>query len=395
MTLLFFAATLLVYSRGLNGGFVWDDDVYISRNSALRTAHGLWQIWFQPLDAGHQYYPLSFTGFWVEFQLWGLHTVGYHLVNVFLHATASVLLWRILRRLKVPGALLAGALFALHPVNVMTVAWMNEMKNTLSGSLALGATLAYVRFERLGIDAEEGAAGKRAWRWYAAALALFLLAMLAKTAVSFLPVSLLLIVWWQRGRIGWREIRPLLPVLAVVAVMGLLTISVEHSPHGAGATGKDFTVSFAQRLVISGHSFFFYLGKLLLPVNLSFVYTRWNLDTHDWRQYLWPLAVVAVFVALWRARRVIGRAPFAAAVHFYISTSFLVFMVVLYRMRFSFVSDHWIYFGSMSVFALMGAGLAKGMDHLARARQSPCGPTAHRRALRPARRGVLVSMRHV
>jgi protein O-mannosyl-transferase len=237
--LLFYAAILLVYSRALNGAFIWDDDKYISLNPSMRSLHGLWQIWFEPFSAGHQYYPLSFTGFWVGWQLWGMHTVGYHLVNVFLHATASVLLWQILKRLKVPGALLGAALFALHPVNVMSVAWMNEMKNTLSCTFALASIWAYLRFEGLGVY-DRGDKLERPWGWYSVAIALFLLAMLSKTAVSFLPVSLLLILCWQRARIGWREIWPLLPMVGVVAGMGLLTIWVEH--YASGATGKDFAI---------------------------------------------------------------------------------------------------------------------------------------------------------
>lgn len=361
IALLFFAVILLVYSRALNGAFIWDDDKYISENPAMYSPHGLWQIWFEPLSAGHQYYPLSFTAFWAGFHLWGLHTAGYHLLNIFCHAAASVLLWQILKRLKVPGALLAGALFALHPVSVMSAAWMNELKNTLSCALALGSIWAYVRFEGLGVYAGVDAA-KRRWSWYAAAIVLFLLAMLAKTAVSFLPVSLLLILWWRKERLGWRELWPLLPMAGVVAGMGLLTIYVEH--HASGATGKDFSVSFAEKIVISGHSFFFYLWKLLVPLRLSFVYPRWEINVWNWREYLWPVATVAVLAGLWLLRRRIGKGPFAAAMHFYICTSLLVFMVVVYRMRYSFVSDHWQYFGSMSVFALMGAGLAKILDAL-------------------------------
>ena len=364
IALLFFAALLLVYSRAFNGAFIWDDDMYISQNPALRSLHGLWQIWFEPWSAGHQYYPLSYTGFWVGWHLWGMHTAGYHLVNILLHASASVLLWQVLKSLKVRGALLAAALFALHPVSVMSVAWMNEMKNTLSCSLALGAMWAYLRFDGLGVYARpEGA--KRPWGWYAPVLGLFVLAMFAKTAVSFLPVSLLLIIWWQRGRIGWREARSLLPMVAIVAGMGLLTIAIERNPHGgAGAVGKDFTVTFPEKLIVSGHSFFFYLGKFLLPVNLSFVYTRWKINPWDVREYLWPAAMLGVLVALWRLRGRIGRAPLAAAIHFYLCTSFLIFMVVLYHMRYSFVSDHWTYFGSMSLFALAGAVLAKGAGAL-------------------------------
>ena len=140
----------LAYLPALSGGFVWDDDTHISANQTLRSLSGLWDIWFKP-GATCQYYPLSFTGFWIGFQLWGLNPLGYHLLNVVMHSLVAVLLWQVLTRLKARGAWLAGAIFALHPVCVMSVAWMTELKNTLSASLALGAGWAYLRFAGLGV----------------------------------------------------------------------------------------------------------------------------------------------------------------------------------------------------------------------------------------------------
>ena len=378
VALLFFLGILLAYSHVLTGDFVWDDDSYISQNPAMRTLHGLWQMWFDPRDSTHQYYPLSNTFFWIEWQLWGMRTLGYHVVNVCLHTTVTFLLWQILKRLRVKGALFAAALFAFHPINVMSVAWMNELKNTLSCSLALCSAWAWLRFEGLGIyescergenAPERDVNAPRPWKWYAAALALFLCAMMAKTAVSFLPVSLLLLLWWQRKRLEWRAIWPLLPMIGIVAGLGLFTIHIEHVT--SGATGEEFKVSFPGKLVVSGHSFFFYIGKILLPLKLSFIYERWEINPHDWRQYLWPLALVAFLALLWLLREKIGKAPFAAAVHFYISTSFLVLMVVLFRMRYSYVADHWVYFGSMSLFALLGSGLTRAWVFLAGARALP------------------------
>ena len=153
--LLLVMATVVVYWPALHGGFLWDDDDHISANVTLRSLSGLWDIWFKP-GATMQYYPLSFTGFWVGYHLWGLNPFGYHVMNVLMHGLVAVLLWQVLERLKVRGALLAAAIFALHPVNVMSVAWMTELKNTLSGALALGAGWAYVRFAGLGVYAATG-----------------------------------------------------------------------------------------------------------------------------------------------------------------------------------------------------------------------------------------------
>ena len=197
--LLLVVVTFLAYLPALHGGFLWDDDMHISSNETLRSWHGLVEIWFQP-GATFQYYPLSFTLFWLGYHLWGLHPLGYHLLNVALHSLVALLLWQLLERLKVRGAWLAGMIFALHPVCVMSVAWMTELKNTLSAALALGAGWAYLRFARLGIygraespdgNPEPGVSGID-WRYGVLSLALFVLAMFAKTAVSFLPATLLL-----------------------------------------------------------------------------------------------------------------------------------------------------------------------------------------------------------
>lgn len=355
---------------------MWDDNTHISENETLRSLHGLWQIWFQP-GATCQYYPLTFSVFWVEYQLWGLNTLGYHLANIFFHGVVAILLWQVLERLKVRGAWLAGAIFALHPVCVMSVAWMTELKNTLSASLALLAGWAYLRAARLGVygDREfqvssfkfrESAKDKQEpldLRFYALSLVLFACAMFAKTAVSFLPVTLLLVAWWQGRRLSWRTVWPLLPMVAVVAGMGLLTIHVEQSDMG-GATGQRFDESFIQRILISGRSFWFYLEKLFFPTPAPFIYARWEIDSHTWWQWLFPLATVAMLGGAWLFRAKIGRALFAGLMHFYISTAFLILIFVLYFTNFSFVSDHWQYFGCMSVMALAAAGILRCLQFL-------------------------------
>jgi Flp pilus assembly protein TadD len=358
----------LAYLPALRGGFVWDDDTHISTNETLRSWQGLWAIWFRP-GATCQYYPLSFTLFWLGYQLWGLNPLGYHLLNVALHSLVAVLLWQILERLKVRGAWLAGVIFALHPVCVMSVAWMTELKNTLSAALALGAGWAYVRFAGLGVygaaEANDDNAGPSAsgtdWRYGILSLVLFLLAMFAKTAVSFLPATLLLVAWWQQERLVWRKAVPLLLMLVLVAVMGEVTFYIEHLH---GAVGAGFKLGWLERVLVSGRSFWFYLGKLFFPYPLTFIYERWNINNAAGWQYLYPAATVGLFAALWRTRRVIGKGPFAAMLHFYISTSLLILVVVLYMTRYSFVSDHWQYFGCMSVLALAAAGITRVLDWL-------------------------------
>ena len=358
LALLLVAAVMVVYWPALHGGFVWDDDSHISDNPTLRSLKGLWEIWFQP-GATCQYYPLSFTGFWIGYQLWGLHTPGYHLITVALHGTGAVLLWQVLKRLEVRAAWLAGAIFALHPVNVMSVAWMTELKNTLSGVLILGAAWAYLRFAGLGVYGRTAVPSGADWRYGLLSLALFQLAMFAKTAVSFLPVTLVLLVWWKRGRLTWRSAWPLLAMFGIAVGMGLLTLRVEHLH---GATGDEFRMGWRERVLVSGRSFWFYLGKLFYPHPLIFIYERWKINAGAWWQYVYPAATLGMFSGLWLWRKRIGKGIFVALLHFYITTSLIVLIQVLYMMRYTFVTDHWQYYGCMGVFAVAAAGIAGALS---------------------------------
>jgi len=176
------AATLLAYSPAWQGKPLWDDDAHITP-PALRSLGGLARIWTQP-GTTQQYYPFAYSVFWLEHLLWGDSTLASHLVNILLHSASAWLLLKILRFLEIPGAFLAAAIFALHPVQVESVAWISELKNTLSGVFYFGSALAYLRFDR---TRSRGA--------YAAALCLFGFGLLSKTVIATLPAALLLVFW--------------------------------------------------------------------------------------------------------------------------------------------------------------------------------------------------------
>ena len=363
-SLLLVVAVIVAYQPAWHGGFIWDDNTHISENQALRSVGGLWDIWFKP-GATCQYYPLSFTVFWLDYHLWGLTPLGYHLQNILLHGLVACLLWQVLKRLEVRAAWLAGAIFALHPVNVMSVAWMTELKNTLAGAFFLGAVWAYLRFAGLGFY-ETRTPAKTDWRYGLLCLLLFQLAMFAKTAVSFLPVTLLLLAWWKRGRIVWRGMWPVPVMFGIAAGMGLVTLHIEHLH---GAAGNDFRMSLIERVLVSGRSFWFYLGKLFFPYPLTFIYERWKIDAGAWWQYAYPAATLGWLGGLCLLRKQIGRGIPAAMLHFYLATSLLVLIQVLYMMRYSFVTDHWQYFGCMSIMAVAAAGIDTALDFITRGRR--------------------------
>src|ERR1043166_7190485 len=194
------ALTLVAYLPALRGDFVWDDDDYVTKNETLRDIHGLGRIWFE-FGATRQYYPVVYSSFWIENHLWGLRPIGYHVVNVLLHGIGSGLLWLILRRLAVPGAFLAASVFALHPINVESVAWITERKNVLSGVFYFASVLAFLRWWGP-TDLVKRSANGYAW-----GIALFVCALLSKSVTCTLPAALLIVLWWKRGRITRSEER--------------------------------------------------------------------------------------------------------------------------------------------------------------------------------------------
>ena len=343
---LIFLLTLLFYLPAIGGGYIWDDDDYVTTNLNLRTFDGLRRIWLE-IGVTKQYYPLVHTSFWVEYHLWQLHPFGYHLVNVLLHALNATLLWVILRGLSIPGAWLAAALFALHPVQVESVAWITERKNVLSGCFYLSAILVYLRFLR-------GDGTRRLhWGYYALALVLYLCALLSKTVTCTMPAALLLVLWWRRDRIGWRTLLLLIPHFVVGAALALTTVWMEK--HRVGAQGEEWALSFLERCLVAGRALWFYAGKLFWPFKLTFIYPRWQIDAGIWWQYLFPLAAIAVFIALWLFRSQIGKAPLTAVLFFAGTLTPALGFFDIYPMRYSFVADHFQYLASIGVMVLCSA----------------------------------------
>jgi tetratricopeptide (TPR) repeat protein len=337
---LLLCATFAAHLPALRGGLLWDDNMHVTR-ADLRSLDGLWRIWFD-LGATQQYYPLLHSAFWLEHRIWGDATLGYHLTNVALHAASACLVVIIVRRLKLPGAWLAGFIFALHPVCVEAVAWISEQKSTLSGVFYLAAALTYLRFDR-------GAPGARRKSPYFIALGLFVLALMCKTVTATLPAAMLVVFWWQRGRLAWRrDVLPLVPWFAVGASAGLFTAWVESTPRLIGAQGPQYALTLAQRLLLAGRVPWFYAWKVLWPANLMFTYPRWKIDAGEWWQYLFPLGLAALAGALgWLARKY--RGPLAGFL-FFAGTLFpaLGFLNV-YPFRYSYVADHFQYLAILGI----------------------------------------------
>ena len=338
--------TLLAYQPVWHAGFVWDDDFYVTENRALRSGDGLRRIWVK-LETTRQYYPVTVTSLWAEYHLWKLRPLGYHLVNVLLHALNAVLLWRVLRRLEIPGSWWAAAIFALHPVTVESVAWIAERKNVLSCLFYLLAVLAYLRFRPLTDDEPA-----RAWdrRFYPAVLVLFLCALLSKTVTCSLPAVLTLLVWWKTGRVEKRDALPLTPLFVLGAALGLMSKWAEQ--HFVGAGGAEWTLSFVQRCLIAGRAVWFYAGKLFWPHNLTFIYPRWEIDAAAPWQYLFPVAFAVVVIVLWKLRARIGRGPLVAVLCFAGTLVPALGFFDVYPFQYSYVADHFQYMACIGLISL-------------------------------------------
>jgi protein O-mannosyl-transferase len=348
---LLFAVTLAAYHPAWNGAPIWDDDAHITKPD-LRTAAGLVRIWTE-VGATQQYYPLVHTVFWLEHRLFGDATLGYHLLNILLHIFSALLLVTILRKLGLPGeaAWLAGGIFSLHPVMVESVAWISELKNTLSGVFFLTTALVYLKFDE-----------KKEKKRYAIAFLLFIFGLLAKSVIATLPAVMLVVFWWKRGRIEWkRDVAPLLPFFIIGIFSGLFTALVERKL--IGAVGSEFSYSIIDRCLIAGRVIWFYLYKLLWPSNLIFIYPKWHIDTTAVWQYLFPFTGLLTAVIFWVLRKR-TRAPLAALLYFTAMLFPALGFFNVYPFRYSFVADHFQYLAGIGPIVAFAAIVVKGRSLL-------------------------------
>lgn len=273
------AAGLGAQWPALRAGFVFDDHPFVEHSALV---HGpLARIWSGA--GGADYWPLTWTSFWIDERLWGPGPAGFHAVNVVLHVAVALLLWRVLRALRMPGAWLAGMLLAVHPVTVESVAWISERKNVLSGALLLASLLAWIRHDDRGGS-----------RWWVASWVLFLLALLAKTSGVLFPLALLGLALWRRGRLDGRDLRRTAPFLVLSLVLGSVTAWFQWTRAIPGVAPSR---SIAERVGGSAWALLSYLQKAFVPVDLGFVYPRWPVEPGDARYWI-PLAAVLVAVVL-------------------------------------------------------------------------------------------------
>ena len=341
-------AVIMAYQPVWYAGFIWDDDAHLTANPCIIGPLGLKEIW---TTSAADTCPLTFTTLWVEHALWGLAPLPYHLVNVLLHAACAVLLWRVLLSLKIPGAWLGAALWAVHPVEVESVAWITETKNTQSGLFFLLSILFFVKWLRAKALSKRTGDG---WN-YALTLVFAALAMASKSSTVILPVVLCLCAWWIEGRWHWRNLARMIPVFLMSVAAS--AVSIWTVKLNAIDDHSQWIRSWPERLAGAGDAVWFYLGKLLWPHPLITIYPRWEIDANQWLSYLPLLAVIVALFILWLKRDSWSRPWFFAFAYFLVALLPVLGLVDHYILRYSLVFDHFQYLASMGPLALAGAGM--------------------------------------
>ena len=339
--LLIIVAGFWVFSSAFAGDWLWDDGLLIRNNGLIHDPAGLWKIWFEPGKLV-DYLPITASVEWLEWRIWGATTLGYHLVNVTLHVLGALLVWRLFGKFNLPLAWLGGLLFAIHPAVVESVAWISELKNTLSLPFFLLSMCAWIDYDRL---------GKR--KDYFRALGLFLVAMLCKATMVMFPVVILLYAWWRRNRIGWNDLKASAPFFAISLVLGLITIEFLHPAMGIKSVPLG---GLASRLALAGLAIAFYFSKCVLPIGLLPIYPRWAIDSPSLAQFLpWPILIGAIGWC-WKNRTTWGRHALLGLGFFLINLAPFVGFTQAAYMSFTWVMDHILYIPLIGLIGLVVAG---------------------------------------
>ncbi len=363
---------LVAFGSALPNQWIWDDNDYVTENPVLTEEGGLERIWFEPSSLP-QYYPLVHTTFWLERRLWGddesggPNAFGFHLDNVLLHGLGAVMLWLLLLRLGMPGAWLMAAIWAVHPVNVESVAWVTERKNVLSLFLALASIHQSLRY----------ALEKKplALLW---AVLLFAGALASKTVVASAPAVTMLLLWWKRHPFTKAEmLRVVLPLSVMLLLGGIAgwwtaVLEVEH----VGAEGQAWDHSFVERCLIAGRILWSYLGTLVWPLGLLFIYPLWEIDSGDPTQWIFPVAALALVAFLIAMLRRWGRGPLVAVLIFGGVLFPALGFLNVYPHQFSFVADHFQYHAAIAMVVLISRVLFWTRDGRPRAELTQFGAPA-------------------
>ena len=332
----------------------------VTENPHLEDVSGLQRIWFE-IGARYQYYPLVYTSYWLEHKVWGLDPTGYHVVNLILHILNAFLVWRLIRGLGLPGGWFVAGLFALHPVQVTSVAWITERKNVLTGLFGLLSTIQFSKGYRLWETGHSPSEHRSGWH-FCTGYIFFVLALLSKTSTCVLPAILLILLWWKK-RLSVKSIGWLMGLFILSAGSAVLTIYMEL--HHIKAVGSAWDHTFLERIQIAARSLWGYVFNEAWPFHIQFFYPRWDVDAGRLVLYGPVIAWMGVLGAgvyyTWRTSK---RGFLAGILMYGVVMSPVLGFINVYCMQYSFVMDHWQYLAAIIFFTWVTYGLAQGMTRL-------------------------------
>ncbi|MBN1901498.1 tetratricopeptide repeat protein, partial [Candidatus Sumerlaeota bacterium] len=320
---------------------LWDDNVFLTDNPLIISQTGLKDFWLS--TKAPDYFPLTSSMLWVEWRIFGDNPVGYRIVNILLHGISTILIFLILKELGIPGAFLCAALFGLHPVHVESVAWITQRKNALAMAFYLLTILCFVKSDKTNNK-----------RLYILSLVFYILSLFSKTAVVTTPFVLLGCLLWMKRKIPSKDMARLVPFFVLSITLGIVTMWFQQNRAIAGDVIR--TDGFLSRFSIAGRAVWFYIHKTIIPFNLAFAYPRWEIPSVSLSSFI-PAIMILVLIILFFMKRKTWGAPFLFASGYFLITLFPVLgFMNIYYMRFSLVADHWQYFSSISIIALVVGG---------------------------------------
>ena len=367
---------ILSFLPSLGGQFIWDDEIITESQAAngLEGLRNIWSLntagekehrlehlgtlWFLRNDNGRElhFWPITYMSFWIEDQLWGIGNTGaHHAVNLLLHAINSLIAWRLLAAIGVPGAFFAAALFAVHPVHAESVAWISGRKDLL-------AALFYMLSAGLWFRHRDADSTGHRTGLLLLSLSLYLLAMLSKTTAVTLPAVLFIVIWWKQGRITGRDMTGLAPLLAIGLAWGILDTLI-----AAPTTYKiDLGFEPIDRIVLMAKAFGIYASLAVLPFDLALLYPRWSVDGSSAVQWLPVLALALVSAMLWVLKHRIGRGWLAALAIYWVTLLPVLGLVDFGYLPYTFVADRYQYIALLVPAALLSAAATRGLDRCPR-----------------------------
>ena len=333
---------LAIYLPSLKNGYIWDDNDYVYKNTYLLKITGLKDIWLSYKLP--QYYPLVFTSFWIEHKLWGFHPTGYHVINMLLHILNTLLLFSLLKKVLPKAALLAAIFFAVHPIQVETVAWITERKNLLSLAFFLLACLQYLKL-----------LSSKQRRNYIYTLIFFVCALLSKSVSVCFAIMPILYSYWKEGKINRNVITYSVPFFIIAISAGLNTAFLEQ--HRVGATGEAWNLNIIEHVLLAGRILVFYLYKAVVPLKFIFFYERWDVNYLDISQWIWPVIAASPLYLMYKYRDRTGRGAIVIYLMYIASIFPALGFINVFPMRYSYVADHFTYISSPFIFIMISAAL--------------------------------------